>query len=1182
MRELVLHVASVPDVKSIHRALEKPGASVALSGIGGAARHLLYATVCKRGYPVVIAAHSMQAAEVIAGDLTEWLRDEEVCLFPEREISHSEMIAFSPELAALRMSTLARLSERATPVIVTTIRALSQRIFSPQHLQNAATKLVCGETHDPKDVMIHLIDMGYERVERVEARGQCSLRGGILDVYALYGQPVRVEWFDLEIDSIRFFDPETQRSLEKMNEVRLWPARELIATAQELHALADLVEACLHDQIQRVSSVETREHLREHLGRDLERMRSAVHFPGLLRYAGWLEQRDATLLDHVPQDAIILFDEPTRLRETMERIAREEAEWTAGALEHGEILPNLVEAIDPTRLFVTRPLQRHLYVSLLPRHMSGIALTESLTVSTRVMQQFHGQLPLLKSEIARMMKANEKVVLLASDRERSERLLRVLEDFSISATIVEAFDPALEKPMILIGALSAGFEWSGVHLAVISENEVFATKKRARRVRSDASEAAKIKSYQDLQVGDYVVHATHGIAKYLGIETLVIEGNHRDYLNLRYAGNDKLYVPVEQINLVQKYLGNEEKEPRVHHLGGTDFARAKSKVRKSVQDIAEQLIKLYAQREATPGYSFREDTDWQRDFETMFPYEETPDQLRAIRDIKSDMERARPMDRLLCGDVGYGKTEVAIRAASKAVFDSKQVAVLVPTTILAQQHYETFRERFSGYPVTVEVLSRFRSKTETTRVMQGLKTGAVDIVIGTHRLLQKQIAFKDLGLLIVDEEQRFGVTHKERLKQLRANVDCLTLTATPIPRTLHLSMVGLRDLSVIETPPENRFPVQTYVVEYSDALLRESIEREISRGGQVYVLYNQVKGIDSIAERVARLVPDARVTVGHGQMAEDELERVMLDFLQGDTDVLVSTTIIETGLDIPNVNTLIVFHADRMGLSQLYQLRGRVGRSNRIAYAYFTYQQDKVLTEVAEKRLQAIKEFTELGSGFKIAMRDLSIRGAGNILGAEQHGFISAVGFDMYTEMLAEAVRELRGDSVQEKPEPTVEISMDAYLPDDYVTDPMQKIEMYKKIVAAIRRQDVDDLYEELEDRFGNLPDPVHQLVMIARIRAFAHEHDLASIVKQGHDMHITFRSERTEKMSGARLFELTQLYPRRMRLKSTGDVYTLILEGRGLKDDMILDMTIRVLSQLDKVYENKEELPHAKQNTLS
>ncbi|WP_243014711.1 transcription-repair coupling factor, partial [Brevibacillus borstelensis] len=620
------------------------------------------------------------------------------------------------------------------------------------------------------------------------------------------------------------------------------------------------------------------------------------------------------------------------------------------------------------------------------------------------------QMNVLKTELTRWKKSQDQIVFVAADLERAKRLERVLHDYEMEADLltdeVEAVPPG--RPTIILGNLQTGFELPLNKLVVITEGEVFTAKQRkARKVQKAITNAERIKNYLELKPGDYVVHVNHGIGKYLGIETKEILGIHKDYLHIQYAGGDSLFVPIEQIDHVQKYVASEESQPKIYSLGGSEWKRVKTKVQSSVKDIAEDLIKLYAAREAAVGHAFSRDTAEQREFEAMFPYQETPDQLRAIAEVKSDMEKRRPMDRLVCGDVGYGKTEVAIRAAFKAVMDGKQVAVLVPTTILAQQHYETFRERFADYPIRVEVLSRFRSRKEQNATMKGLKEGTVDVVIGTHRLLSKDIQFRELGMLIVDEEQRFGVSHKEKLKQMKTNVDVLTLTATPIPRTLHMSMLGVRDLSVIETPPENRFPVQTYVMEYSPALVREAIEREMARGGQVFFLYNQVQGIEQMAEQISMLVPDARIAVAHGQMNESELETVILDFLEGNYDVLVSTTIIETGVDIPNVNTLIIHNADKMGLSQLYQLRGRVGRSNRIAYAYFTYQRDKVLTEVAEKRLQAIKEFTELGSGFKIAMRDLSIRGAGNLLGAEQHGFINSVGFDLYSQMLKDAIDEL-------------------------------------------------------------------------------------------------------------------------------------------------------------------------------
>ncbi|MNC04168.1 Transcription-repair-coupling factor [compost metagenome] len=708
---------------------------------------------------------------------------------------------------------------------------------------------------------------------------------------------------------------------------------------------------------------------------------------------------------------------------------------------------------------------------------------------------------------------------------------------------------------------------------------MFSQKQRkARKLNKGIDNAERIKSYTELKIGDYVVHQNHGIGKYMGIGTLEVSGIHRDYMHIMYAGGDKLSVPIDQIDLIQKYVGSEDKEPKVYKLGGNEWTRVTSKVRSSVQDIADDLIKLYAERQSALGYGFEKDTQEQHEFEEMFPYEETRDQLRAIEEIKKDMEQNRPMDRLLCGDVGYGKTEVAIRAAFKSAIEGKQVAVLVPTTILAQQHYETFRERFGNYPINIQVLSRFRSRKEQNETLKGVKQGTVDVVIGTHRLLSQDMVFKDLGLLIVDEEQRFGVTHKEKLKKLKTNVDVLTLTATPIPRTLHMSMLGVRDLSVIETPPENRFPVQTYVVEHSQTLTREAVERELARGGQVYYLYNRVQGIHEMAAQISMLVPEARVGVGHGQMSESELEKTILDFLDGEYDVLVSTSIIETGVDIPNVNTLIVHDADKMGLSQLYQLRGRVGRSNRIAYAYFTYQRDKVLTEVAEKRLQSIKEFTELGSGFKIAMRDLSIRGAGNLLGAEQHGFIASVGFDLYSQMLAEEIRKRKvtvlgeEDTSLKQGNTVIDLSIDAYLPSEYIYDSIQKIEIYKKVAAVSAFEDANELEDELLDRFGELPEAVINLLSVARLKVYGKLYGMESMIRRGDEVSLNFHEGGAAAFDTAKLAKVGNQFERRVQFDREAKA-GIRIKVKDLSDKELLDSLEQFLAAAKESLKLKGEL---------
>lgn len=1172
MHALVDLIRSDPDFHSILNGFEEGLPEQWVTGISGSARHLYLAALQKElGQPLLIVAHNMQHAQQIYEDLTELLSGEEVYIFPDRELSYLDILAYSPEQAAARLAVLEALAIGKASVVIAPVAALHQSLPSKQKFTEAFVYLRPGDEIRLADLIDRLVYLGYERVEMVESKGEFSVRGGIVDIFPLTMEMgVRIELFDIEVDSIRVFDPVNQRSAEKMDSVSLWPVREILATREQLQLLADELHERLETHKKKIKDSALREKLDRQIGREIEQMREGIFFPGLIRYAHLLDPSSAHLLDYMPPETILVFDEPTRLREAIQLLENEQAEWETAALEHGEILPGIVPEVDRAALFADKKRKR-LFLSLFPRGIPGVLLKRSVHVSAKAGQIFHGQMPVLKGELERWRKSGVRVIFLAANPERAERLQRVLDDYGMQTDRVSTLEGLGKHPVILRGNLANGFELVAFKLAVVTENEIFANKRKAKKFKS-LSDAQKLKSYQELKAGDYVVHVNHGIGQYLGIETLVIEGNHKDYLHIKYKGKDKLYVPVDQIDLIQKYVGGEDKEPKLYSLGGTEWARVKSKVQNSVKDIAEDLIKLYAARQAAPGHAFSPDTRWQREFEAMFPYEETPDQIRAIQEIKKDMEQPRPMDRLLCGDVGYGKTEVAIRAAFKAVMDGKQVAVLVPTTILAQQHYETFKERCAGFPVKIEVISRFRTQSQMKEVMKGLADGTVDIVIGTHRLLNKNIKFKDLGLLVIDEEQRFGVTHKEKIKQLKNNIDCLTLTATPIPRTLHMSMLGIRDLSVIETPPENRFPVQTYVVEYNEILIREAIERELGRGGQVYFLFNRVKDIDNMADRIRALVPEAKVLVAHGQMAEEELERAMLDFLEGEADVLVSTTIIETGLDIPNVNTLIVYDADHMGLSQLYQLRGRVGRSNRIAYAYFTYQRDKVLTEVAEKRLQAIKEFTELGSGFKIAMRDLAIRGAGNLLGAEQHGFIASVGFDLYSDMLSQAIQELKGEKKEEAPDPQVELSVDAYIPGEYIADTMQKIEIYKKFVAARTLPDIQELEEEIRDRFGDIPQAVRNLLAVTRIRAYAILYDFTSIVQEGHDVVMKLSARQNEKIYGEKLFALTQRFPDRLKL-TAGSHITITLRVKGLKGTEMLAVLEQFMEAYKGVLKHQEEL---------
>lgn len=1174
MKPLMNTLATDPDFQSVLAGLRGSMREQLVAGLSGSARQVMIAaTVRELGRPVLVVTHNMFAAQKMAEDLQECLTAEEVLLYPANELIAAETAISSPETSARRMDVLLQLAEGFRGVIVVPFSGVRRFQPSKDTMASAFVTLKAGETLSMDEFLKRMIGLGYERVDRVEQKGHLSVRGGIADFFPLTSaSAVRVEWFDDEIDSIRTFDPADQRSIEKLDSYTVRPCREIIADERRFANAAQHAFELLERQLEKMADRQAKERLKTEITREIDDLRQNMYFSEIYKYISLLYPERQTLFDYMPKDTLLIMDEPNRLAETARQLERDETEWSTHLLSQGKSLPGFTLAVPAEQALYPRTFQT-VYLSLFVRQIPHTQPQNIVNFVCRSMQSFHGQMNLLKAEMERWRKSGAHIVMLAGSAERAERMRRVLDDYQI------------ETPEIVEGNLQSGFEMPSVKLVVITEGEMFTQKQRkARRVDRRMDNAERIKSYTELKVGDYVVHQNHGIGKYMGIGTLEVGGIHKDYLHVIYAGGDKLSIPVEQFDLIQKYVGSDEKEPKVSKLGGAEWNRVKSKVRSSVKDIADDLIKLYADRQATPGYGFSEDTPYQQEFEAMFPYDETTDQLRAIEEIKADMRKPRPMDRLLCGDVGYGKTEVAIRAAFKAAIEGKQVAVLVPTTILAQQHYETFRERFSGYPFNIKVLSRFRTRKEQTETIKGVKAGTVDVLIGTHRLLSQDVVFKDLGLLIVDEEQRFGVSHKEKLKRLKTSVDVLTLTATPIPRTLHMSMLGVRDLSVIETPPENRFPVQTYVVEYSPTLVREAIEREMARDGQVYFLFNRVQGIYQMAEQISALVPDAKIAVAHGQMSEQELERTILDFLDGEYDVLVSTSIIETGVDIPNVNTLIVHDADKMGLSQLYQLRGRVGRSNRIAYAYFAYQRDKVLNEVAEKRLQSIKEFTELGSGFKIAMRDLSIRGAGNLLGAEQHGFIASVGFDLYSQMLAEEVnaRKAEWHGEQAPPPPPVntqlDLGVDAYVPPEYIYDSIQKIEIYKKVAAAASGDDVSDLLDELVDRFGEPPKPVLSLLSVARIKALARVYGIESIVNRNDDLTVKFEERRASELDAKKFKAIESRYQGRVQLVQQTPHPLVRIRVKGLDDDSMLALVEEFLLQYKEATKSKEELQNAVQ----
>ncbi|WP_085993737.1 transcription-repair coupling factor [Oceanobacillus senegalensis] len=1135
MKAINNFLGSKEDIQSIINGITGGMKEQLVAGLSGSARSMLVSVINESiSKPVLLVTHQLVHAQQLYDDLVELVGEDHVHLYPVNELISSEIAFSSPELRSQRIEALTKWAKNKSGILLAPVAALKRILPPPNYWSKYQLTFTLGEEIDIEKYLAFLIDMGYERVSMVTTPGEFSKRGGIIDIYPITEEnPIRIELFDEEIDSIRYFDAESQRSLSKMQEIIVGPATELLLTDEDIHAAADRVEKALGATLKKMKKSETKENLDEVIEADVGRLKNLERFQEMYKYIGYMYEKPASLLDYLSEDGLVILDEMSRIQETALNLDKEEAEWYSSLLETGKMVQNSRFSFD-WQSIMDDMIQQRLYTSVFLRHIPNTNPQNIINLSSRAMQEFHGQMHLFKNELKRWEKGDFSVVVLAPNEKRAEKVHSIFEDYGIEAGVAKKLELPVEKPTIVVGNLSNGIELPMHKLVLVTENELFKKRVKKQRRQQKISNAERIKSYQELKVGDYVVHANHGVGKYIGIETLELNDLHKDFMLIRYSGDDKLYVPIDQIDLVQKYVGAEGKEPKLYKLGGSEWTKVKRKVQSNVEDIADDLIKLYAEREARKGYAFSEDTEMQREFEAAFPYQETEDQLRCITEIKADMEKQRPMDRLLCGDVGYGKTEVAIRAAFKAVMDGKQVALLVPTTILAQQHYETIRERFQDYPINIGLLSRFRTRKQQTETINGIKKGTMDVVIGTHRILSKDIEFRDLGLLVVDEEQRFGVKHKEKIKQMKTNVDVLTLTATPIPRTLHMSMLGVRDLSVIETPPENRFPIQTYVMEYNPILVREAIEREMARGGQIFFLYNRVENIEKVARDLGMLVPEARVGVAHGKMSETELENMIVSFLEGEFDVLVSTTIIETGVDIPNVNTLIVSNADHMGLSQLYQLRGRVGRSNRVAYAYFTYQKDKVLTEVAEKRLQAIKEFTELGSGFKIAMRDLSIRGAGNLLGSKQHGFIDSVGFDMYSQMLKDAIDSRKAGKEVENVEPfetEMTLKLDAYIPDEYIGDEKQKIDIYKQFRSLDNEEEMDELKEELIDRFGDFPDEVANLFTVSSLKLYAKRESVQSITEKNNKITLLVDEGRSQQIDGSKLFELANEFGRNVQL---------------------------------------------------
>ncbi|MDO4721531.1 MAG: transcription-repair coupling factor [Peptostreptococcaceae bacterium] len=1078
--------------------------------------HMAYFLSRRSGRRVVMICPNEAEAEKLREDLSFYLEGR--VLFLRSEEMHFYTIeAKDRKEESLRIASLMRLAGGNFDILVLSAETLMQRYMPPELYRRSRILLSVGQVCDPEELTRRLSALGYERESRTESAGQFSMRGGILDIFVpTEEEPFRLEFFDDEVDSIRVYDRLSQKSVEKRQRIEITPARELLFP-EDTHQASSMIRAEIERN--RLSS--------EDLLHDAERIRQGQYFEGMNRYLPYFFGEEATdLFAYLPKDALYVLNEPNRALDKAENYYREFTENYQSALEKGFALPNQGELIfSPaymTQMLSSRPLILNSYM---PRSIAAFKVAGIVNIRTQEPLSFQGKIPRLTEELAYMREKGYTVLLVERDADTLRSLTAELRERGTEIHLLGSRTAKLYPGAIFIlqGRLSEGYVYPDAKIALFTDKEIFGVSKQGGRKKAKSRhKGQQIDSFVDLNVGDYVVHETYGVGKFAGIEAKKFDEIRKDYIKVVYNGGDALYVPLSSMDKIRKYIGGGREQVRLSKLGTSEWKKAKSKAKKSVEEIARYLIELYARRREARGYAFSGDTPWQKEFETLFPYEETADQLTAIAEVKRDMEALRPMDRLICGDVGYGKTEVAIRAIFKSCMDSKQSAFLVPTTILAQQHYNTLKERFADYPIRLEVVSRFKTRKEQEKILEDVKRGLVDVLIGTHRILSKDVEFQDLGLLVVDEEQRFGVRHKELLKQLKKNVDVLTLSATPIPRTLHLSLSGIRDMSILEEPPEDRRPIMTYVTEAREGIIADAIEREIARGGQVFFVYNRVETIEKMAYLLKQLVPSARIATAHGQMTATRLEDIMVDFLEKEYDVLLCTTIIETGMDIANANTMIVYDADHMGLSQLYQLRGRVGRSARQAYAYFMYQRDKVLTEVSEKRLRAIKEFTEFGSGFKIAMRDLEIRGAGNILGERQHGHMAEIGYDLYVKMLDQAVRTMSGQQIEEKVETEIEFDISAYIPESYIEDEMTKIEIYKKIASIDSKQEMMDMEEEIEDRFSDLPHPTRNLLMIAYIKSLASRLGVVRITQHKTKIHFISKEE---KDSVKRDFEETEDY---------------------------------------------------------
>ena len=1096
MKTFYAPLSELAGIEQLKKDFEVTGQPVMISGcIDTQKIHLVHAAVNDYRFRLIITGDEAKAREMQEDSR---FFDKSSIYYPAKDFIFYSADVHGNQLAGERLRCIQKIiaaqDNKTNITVITTIDGCVDMLMPLQRYRDNIIHFKNSDIIDTEKLISKLVGIGYTRVPMIDGQGQFAVRGGIIDIFSYTDEtPVRIELWDDEIDSIRFFDVESQRSVEKIQTYDVFPATEWILSEDETDAGFAKVKDEVEKQLVTLGNDKKKKTQQEmdacnrlrHAYADFERTRDYSKF--ILSFTDEIEG----FTDYFPKDeTVFVLDEPDRIMERMELISYEYEESMKNRLEGGYVVASQTKLMRPiAEVYKNIQSSRLMLLSSLDHKPKMLKPADYLRIDARSISSYNNSFEYLADDINKYKRTGYRVVLVCNSRTRAARIVADLEELGTQSYFSEDYDKEIMPGTVMVtyGNIHRGFEYPLIGFVIITENDIFTS--RTRKKQKKKYEGRSIAGFNELNVGDYVVHEMHGLGVYKGIEKITVEGVEKDYIKIEYAGNSNLYVLATQLDRLQKYAASDtEKKPKLNKLGSVEWNKTKAKVHGAVEEIAKDLVELYSIRQNQKGYAFGPDTVWQKEFEEMFPYEETDDQLNAIADTKADMESTRIMDRLICGDVGYGKTEVAIRAAFKAVQEGKQVAYLVPTTILAQQHFNTFEQRMKNFPLKVAQLSSFRTNKEIKETLADLKKGFVDVVIGTHRLLSKDVEFKDLGLLIIDEEQRFGVAHKEKIKKLKNNIDVLTLSATPIPRTLHMSLVGIRDMSVLEEPPVDRVPIQTFVTEHNDEMIREAINRELARGGQVYYVYNRVRSIDEAAAHIQELVPQANVAFAHGQMEKRELEKIMVDFINGDIDVLISTTIIETGMDISNVNTMIIEDADKFGLSQLYQLRGRVGRSNRTAYAFLLYRRDRMLTEVAEKRLSAIREFSDFGSGFKIAMKDLEIRGAGNVLGKSQHGHMAAVGYDLYCKMLNEAVNDLKGIKNEYSFETNVDLSVDAYIPSTYIKSEYQKLDIYKRIAAIESEEELSDMKDELVDRYGSLSTPAVNLLNIALIKSMAHK----------------------------------------------------------------------------------------------